>query len=54
MSGPVEVWLNSVLSRIADGTLLPSAYFRPLDCKLYGRPALLLPCERTGDVEVWV
>lgn len=24
--------LNSVLSRIADGTLLPAAYFRRLDC----------------------
>lgn len=25
-------WLNSVRSRIADGTLLPAAYYRQLDC----------------------
>jgi hypothetical protein len=25
-------WLNSILSRIADGTLLPAAYYGRLDC----------------------
>jgi len=29
-------WLNSVLARIADGTLLPAAYFRELDCDAVG------------------
>lgn len=28
----MEAWLNSVLSRIADGTLLPATYYRGLDC----------------------
>ena len=28
----MEEWLDSVLSRIADGTLLPAAYYRQLDC----------------------
>ena len=32
----METWLNTVLSRINDGTLLPAAYYRELDCDAAG------------------
>ena len=28
----MDAWLNSVLARIANGTLLPAAYYNRLDC----------------------
>jgi hypothetical protein len=46
----VVEWLTSVLLRIADGTLLPTSYYRRLDCDaaLHGRD-----CDAEFDSE-WV